>query len=157
LTANVVYLFVLPANSLRRIVGLGKSKEKHPVPSAAQSIFNPAMVSQWIKLSQAQPGLIPQMSGFLTNWRIWGCTMCCNHVSDFVNVHLMHDFTVNKTLLAVKAFKKVLPQANCHVKHYHADNGAFAHTSFMEEVNCKKSENYLLRCWCSSSKQNNRE
>jgi hypothetical protein len=77
------------------------------------------------------------MSGFLRNCQIWGCTTFCDHVSDFVYVHLMRDFMINETLLAVKAFEKVLAQANRHVKHYHANNGAFAHKSFMEEVNRK--------------------
>jgi hypothetical protein len=67
------------------------------------------------------------MSGFLTSCRIQGCTTFCDHISDFVYVHLMQDYTVDKTILAVKAFKKVMAQANCTVKHYHADNGAFAY------------------------------
>jgi hypothetical protein len=36
--------------------------------------------------------------------------MFCDHVSDFVYVHLMQDFTIDETILAVKAFNKVLPQ-----------------------------------------------
>ncbi len=78
------------------------------------------------QIVSAQPGLIPQMSGFLTNCRIWGCTTFFDHVSDVVYVHLMRDLIIDETLLAVKAFEKVLAQANRHVKHYHADNGAFA-------------------------------
>jgi hypothetical protein len=65
------------------------------------------------------------MSGFLTSRRIWGCSTFCDHVSDFVYVHLMQDYTVDETILAVKAFEKVMAQANRTVKHYHADNGAF--------------------------------
>jgi hypothetical protein len=73
-------------------------------------------------------------------------------ISDFVYVHLMRDFTVNETLLAVKAFEKVLAQANCHVKHYHADNGAFAHKSFMEEVNRRNQK--LTFCGVGAHHQN---
>jgi hypothetical protein len=89
------------------------------------------------QIVSAQPGLIPQMSGLLTSRRIWGCTTFCDQVSDFVYVHLMRDFTVDKTILAVKAFEKVMAQANRSVKHYHANNGAFAHKGFLDEVNCK--------------------
>jgi hypothetical protein len=39
--------------------------------------------------------------------------------------------------LVVKAFKKVMAQANCTVKHYHADNGAFACKGFLDQVNRK--------------------
>jgi hypothetical protein len=49
----------------------------------------------------------------------------------------MQDFTVDERILAVKAFEKVMAQANCTVKHYHADNGAFAHKGFLDEVNQK--------------------
>jgi hypothetical protein len=80
------------------------------------------------------------MSEFLTHQRIWGCTMFCNHVSDFIYVHLMPEFTFNKTLLPIKAFEKILAQIICHVKHYYANNGTFAHKSFMEEVNRKNQK-----------------
>ncbi len=49
----------------------------------------------------------------------------------------MRDFTVEETILAMKAFKKVMAQANCFVKHYHANTGAFAHKGFLDEVNRK--------------------
>ena len=41
------------------------------------------------QIVSAQPGLIPQMAGFLTSDRIWGTTNFCDHASDFVYVHLM--------------------------------------------------------------------
>jgi hypothetical protein len=89
------------------------------------------------QIISAQPGLIPQMSGFLTSRNIWGCTTFCDRVSNFVYVHLMQDFTVDETILAVKAFEKVMVQATCMAKHYHADNSAFAHKGFLNEVNQK--------------------
>ena len=46
-----------------------------------------------------QPGLIPQMSGFLTNLRIWGAKVFVDHVSDYVYVALMRDLTLDETLL----------------------------------------------------------
>ena len=49
----------------------------------------------------------------------------------------MQDYTVDETILAIKAFEKVMAQANRTVKHYHADNGAFAHKGFLDEVNRK--------------------
>jgi hypothetical protein len=89
------------------------------------------------QIVSVQPKLIPQMSGFLRNRQIWGCRTFCDHLSDFVYVHLMQDFTIDETILAAKAFGKVLSQANCIVKHYHADNSAFAHKGFLDEVNRK--------------------
>ena len=52
------------------------------------------------------------MSGYLTSDRIWGCTTFCDHVSDFVYVHLMRNFTLAKTLLAKKAYEKLLARAD---------------------------------------------
>ena len=52
------------------------------------------------QIVSAQPGLIPQMSGFLTSTRLWGATTFVDHVRDYVYVHLMQDLTLDETLLA---------------------------------------------------------
>ena len=57
-------------------------------------------------LVSAQPGLIPQISGYLTNMRIWGDTVFVDHVPYFTHVGLMRDLTLNETLLAKTAFKR---------------------------------------------------
>ncbi len=64
----------------------------------------------------------------------------------------MRDFTVNETILAVKAFEKVMAQANCFIKHYHADNGAFAHKGFLDEVNRKDQK--ITFCAITAHHQN---
>jgi hypothetical protein len=64
----------------------------------------------------------------------------------------MRDFTVDETLLAVKAFEKVLAQANLRVKYYHANNGTFAHKSFMKEVNRKDQK--ITFCGVGAHHQN---
>jgi hypothetical protein len=104
------------------------------------------------QIVSAQPGLIPQMSGFLTSCRIWGCTTFYDHVSDFVYVHLMQDYIVDEMILAVKAFEKIMAQANRTVKHYHADNGAYAHKGFLDEVNRKDQK--ITFCAVSAHHQN---
>ncbi len=57
------------------------------------------------QIISAQPGLIPQIAGFLATKHIWGCTTIVNHVSNIIYVHLMKDFTIIQTLLAKVAFK----------------------------------------------------
>ena len=104
------------------------------------------------QIVSAQPGLIPQMSGFLTRRRIWGCTTFCDNVSDFVYVHLMRDFTVEETLLAVKYFEKTLAQAYRPVKHYHADNEIFANNDFIESIN--KKDQKITFCAVGAHHQN---
>ena len=39
------------------------------------------------QIISAQPGLIPQMAGFLTNLGIWGATISVDHYSDYVLLH----------------------------------------------------------------------
>jgi hypothetical protein len=63
------------------------------------------------------------MAGFLTNKQIWGCTTFIDHISDYIYVHLMKDFTIMETVLAKLAFKKSCTKADCSVKHYQDDNG----------------------------------
>jgi hypothetical protein len=52
------------------------------------------------QLVSAQPGLILQMAGFLTNLGIWGATIFVDHFSDYIFVALMQDLTHDETLLA---------------------------------------------------------
>ena len=92
------------------------------------------------------------MEGFLTSKRIWGCTTFVNHVSNFFYVHLMRDFTLEETLLAKRAYEKLLAQANRRVKHYHADNGWFADNGFLEAVNTKDQK--ITFCGVGAHHQN---
>ena len=46
------------------------------------------------QLVSAQPGLIPQISGYLTNMIIWGATLFVDHISDFTHIALMRDLTL---------------------------------------------------------------
>ena len=86
------------------------------------------------QIVSTQPGLIPQMAGFPTSDRIWGTTNFCDHVSNFVYVHLMRNFTLAEMLLAKCAYKKVLAQAGRTAKHYHADNGRFSNKGFHQDI-----------------------
>ena len=52
-------------------------------------------------------------------------------------MHLMRDFVVEETILAVGFFEKLLAQAKQVVKHNHVDYGAFVHNGFLDEVNQK--------------------
>ena len=74
------------------------------------------------QIVSAQPVLIPQMSGFLTNQRLWGATKFVDHVSNYVYVHLMRYLSLTETLLAKSAMEKFMEQAGKNVKHYHDNN-----------------------------------
>jgi hypothetical protein len=62
------------------------------------------------QLISAQPGLIPQMAGFLTNLQIWGATIFVDHFSDYVYVALMRDLSLGETLLAKSFFRTACQQ-----------------------------------------------
>ena len=78
----------------------------------------------------AQPGLVPQMSGSLTNLRIMGATIFVDHFSDYVYVYLMRDLTLTETLMVKHAYEKHLATLGIDSKSYHADNGRFADKAF---------------------------
>ena len=113
----------------------GGLKERRVAQFANQSKKLPGDGVSVDQIVSAQPGLIPQMSGFLTNKRIWGSTMFVDHVSDYVYVHLMKDLTLDETLLAKEALEKLMAQAGRTIKHYHDDNGSFADNGFIDAVN----------------------
>ena len=64
----------------------------------------------------------------------------------------MRDYTVDEMILAVKAFEKVMAQVNRTVKHYHVDNGAFAHKGYLDEVNRKAQK--ITFCAAGAHHQN---
>eukprot|EP00984_Skeletonema_dohrnii_P034934 scaffold34438_cov244-Skeletonema_dohrnii-CCMP3373.AAC.1 len=104
------------------------------------------------QIVSAQPGLIPQMSGFLTHERIWGATTFVDHVSDYIYVHLMKNFTIEETLSAKKAFERIFTLAGHEVKAYRADNGRFADSKWHESCNLLNQE--LTFCGVGNHRQN---
>jgi hypothetical protein len=82
----------------------------------------------------AQPGLVPQMSGFLTNLGVWGATVFVNLFSDYVYVTLMRDLGLDETLLAKTAFERHASEGGVPIHSYQADNGRFADSGFQKEA-----------------------
>ncbi len=62
------------------------------------------------QIISAKPGLTPQMTGFLTSKQIWGCTTFVDHVSDYIYVHLMKDFTKLKHYCGKVNIQKITRQ-----------------------------------------------
>ena len=78
----------------------------------------------------AQPGLIPKISGYLTNMRIWGATVFVDHVSDYTHVANMHDPTLDETLLEKTYFARLVNFGGVAIKAYRANNGQCADNGF---------------------------
>ena len=87
------------------------------------------------KIVSDQPGLIPQISDFLTSQSLWGCTTFVDHVSNYVYVYLMRNFSLSETVLAKNSLEKLMAQSGLTVKHYHTDNIRFDDNGFIDAIN----------------------
>jgi hypothetical protein len=106
------------------------------------------------QIISAQPGLIPQMAGFLTSKQIWGCTTFVDHVSDYKYVHLRKDLTLPERLLAKMAFEQLCARADRSIKYYHADNCRFSDTAFLAPCNNCSQTIEFLQSYSTPSKWN---
>ena len=104
------------------------------------------------QIVSAQPGLIPQMSGFLTSDRLWGATTFVDHVSDYVYVHLMKNFSIEETLSAKASFERIFTLAGREVKAYRADNGRFADKKWHDD--CVANKQSVTFCGVGNHRQN---
>jgi hypothetical protein len=100
----------------------------------------------------AQPGLIPQMSGHLSNLCIMAARIFVDHFSDHVYVYLMKDLMLSETLLAKHAYERFLASLGIESKAYHADNGQFADKGFRDD--CISSNQTITFCRLESHHQN---
>ncbi len=73
----------------------------------------------------AQPGLIPQMSGHLTNLQIMGATIFVDHFLDHIYIYLMKDLPLSETIMAKHAYETYLASHGLESKAYHADKWMF--------------------------------
>ena len=64
----------------------------------------------------------------------------------------MRNFTLKETLLAKRAYEKVLKQAGCTAWHYHADNGQFRYKGFHKNIDNKGQE--ITFCGVGAHHQN---
>ena len=118
-------------------------KKKEKLPGDGTSID---------QIVSAQPGLVPIMEGHHTRDRIWGATTFVDHVTNYVYVHLIKDFTQRETLLAKRAYEKLMSRAGHTVKAYHADNGRFSEDAFL--ASCNEKDQTLTLCGVGAHHQN---
>jgi hypothetical protein len=104
------------------------------------------------QMVSAQPGLIPQMAGFLANVHIWGATIFVDHFSDYVFVALMRDLTLYETLLAKFSFERHANEGGVSIIFYRADNGRFADAEFQQAI--KESNQKITYCAVGAHHQN---
>ncbi len=103
-------------------------------------------------LVSVQPGLIPQISGKLTCTRVNGATTIVDHYSNHVYVFLMHDLTLEETILARHAYERFLSSIGVIAEAYHADNGHFANKGLKDD--CIASNQTITFCGVGGHHQN---
>ena len=91
-----------------------KGKRSNPIRKITDNKVGDCVSTD--QLVSAQPGLIPQMNGFLTNERILGVAIFVNQETNFTYVHLMRDISLQETLQAKQAFEKLVAQRGGSVK-----------------------------------------
>ena len=127
-----------------------KSKKRKSIRKESDNA--PGKKTSVDQIVSAQPGLIPQMSGFLTNLRINGATVFVDHYSDHVYVYLMRDLTLDETLLTKAAYERFLHSIGASAHAYHADNGRFADKGFQDD--CKQNNQTITFCGVGAHHQN---
>jgi hypothetical protein len=97
-------------------------------------------------------GLIPQLKGKLMRAKYYAATIFVDHYTDYAYVHLMRDSTADSTLEAKNAYEHLLATFGHKVLAYHADNGRFAESVFVQDIK-DKAQN-ITYCGVGSHHQN---
>ncbi len=105
------------------------------------------------QIMSTQPGLIPQISGRLTNQHVNGSTVFVDHSSDHIYAYLMQDLTLGETLLAKHGHEPFLAMHGIVSKGYHTDNGRFVDKGFCDEC-LNNGQNIFMFCGIGSHHQN---
>ena len=71
------------------------------------------------------PGLIVQMTGFITKWRYKYATVYIDQFSGFSFIYLQQTVSAQETLQSKQAMERYAQAQNIIINAYHADNGIF--------------------------------
>jgi len=92
------------------------------VTSSILSVNRPGEVVFIDQLTVTTPGLIGQVTGFLTQERYFHATVFLDHFSDLPNIVFQRSFTGEDTVRAKINFEGYARQHDVKVMHYHMDN-----------------------------------
>ena len=82
----------------------------------------------------SHPGLIPQISGYLTGATFWAATIFVDHWSNFTYVQLQRGTSQVVTLQPNTPMRAWQLPLVLRVRRYHSDNSRFAEQPFQEAV-----------------------
>ena len=110
-------------------------------PRKDHTTFKPTIPGQVVSVDQLvspTPGLIAQMTGFLTTQRYRYATVYVDQFTRLGFVYLQKTATTEETLEGKKAFEKYAAQNGVHIQHYHADNGIFKAHKWVEDCHLRE-------------------
>ena len=100
-----------------------------PTVENKQSVVDPTVPGQVVSVDQMvsqTPGLVAQMSGFITSKRYTVATVFVDQATKYGFTFFQSSTSADETLLAKQAFEDHCRRMNVQIQHYHADNGVFA-------------------------------
>ena len=109
-----------------------KEKEKHVIRSELETAAGDIISLN--ALTSSTPGIIPQMSGFLTFASFWARTVFVNHATSYMYTHLQRGQTLIKYIEAKAAYERMEANLGISAKKFHTDNGIFAEEGFKSDV-----------------------
>ena len=128
---------------------------KTPVSILPQKkITQPGQVVSVDCLTSADPGLIAQMAGGLTNARYLHVCVFVDHYLDLSYVHLLKTQSGEEVLEAKEAFEAYSSSFGIDIRHYHADNGIFNGKAWRQS--CSESHQGLSFAGVNAHHQNGR-
>jgi len=90
------------------------------------------------QLTITTPGLIAQVTGFLTQERYNYATVFLDHFNDLLYMVLQQTLTGEETLWAKANFEVYARRHSVSITHYHTDNGIFRNKVFQEDVQAQQ-------------------
>ena len=127
----------------------GKTSKQGKEGETAQ---RPGHVVSVDQLVSPTPGLIAQMTGFLTTKRYKYATVFVDQFSRLGFVYLQKTASAEETIEGKKAFEAFAQRHNVRIANYHADNGIFKAHQWMEA--CRKDQQGMSFAGVNAHHQN---
>ena len=106
------------------------------------------------QMESPTPGFVGQIKGWLTTKRYRAATVFVDHYSQLTFVYLQFSTAAEETVQAKKAFEAFAALHGIVVRHYHADNGRFAETKWLEAVHQHRPQQTVSFCGVGAHHQN---
>ena len=101
----------------------------------SKTATQPGKILSVDQLESTSPGFIAQLKGTLTQQRYKYVTVFVDQFSGYTFIYLQKCITSQET---VAIFERSVEQCGVKILHYHADNGRFADTTFIQDCQARQ-------------------